>query len=110
MIATTQRGLLVTRFWGVHGDSGLTRDGLWLIENGKISKAVKNFRYVESPIVALNQVDQLGVPVPVFRPVRKPDVKREGLNLSGPPVFLTPAVVPPLKIRDFSFTAMADAV
>ena len=105
MIATTKRGLLVTRFSNIReldGSSllstGLTRDGLWLIENGKISKAVKNFRFTESPLFMLNSIEQLGVPVPVFRPT-----KREGGQL-------TPAIVPPLKVRDFSFTSMIDAV
>ena len=116
MIATTQRGLLVTRFWGVREldgksllSTGLTRDGLWLIENGKITKPVKNFRFTESPVFLLNQVEQLGVPVPVFRPVTEPDPA----PTADDEFFyraLTPAVVPPLKARDFSFTAMADAV
>jgi predicted Zn-dependent protease len=106
MIRTTKRGLLVTRFSNVREidpeslvSRGLTRDGLWLIENGKISKAVKNFRFTESPLFVLNSIEQLGVPVPVFRPVTRPDV-------AG----LTPAIVPPLKARDFSFTSMIDAV
>ena len=98
MIATTKRGLLVTRFWGLDEVdqqsmlcTGLTRDGLWLIEDGKISHPVMNLRFTESPLVAFNQVEQLGVPVPVFSPE-------------------IPAVVPPVKVRDFSFTAVVDAV
>ena len=107
MISSTQRGLLVTRFSGVSlVDSqsllhtGLTRDGLWLIENGKITKAVKNFRFTESPMFALNQVEQLGQAVPVFRPALANGIAFE----------LTPAIVPAIKIRDFSFTSMVDAV
>lgn len=106
MIRTTRRGLLVTRFFNIStldGTSllatGLTRDGLWLIENGKISKAVKNFRFTESPLFVLNSIEQLGVPVPVFRPVKSPYTAR-----------LTPAIVPPLKARDFSFTSTIDAI
>jgi predicted Zn-dependent protease len=98
MIRTTARGLLVTRFWNVtplDGASvlltGLTRDGVWLIEHGKITHAVKNFRFTESPLFALNSLEQLGEPVPVFSPN-------------------SPAVVPPLKVRDFSFTSLVDAV
>ena len=98
MIATTKRGLLVTRFWDVDVIDicsvlcrGLTRDGLWLIENGKISKAVKNLQFTESPMIAFNNIEQVGVPVPVFSPEY-------------------PAVVPPIKVRDFSFTALFDAV
>lgn len=106
MIQTTKRGLLVTRFWGTrlldNGSvlaTGLTRDGVWLIENGKITKAVKNFRFTESPLFVLNSLDALGPAVPVFRPVASPyDVQ------------LTPAIVPPLKARDFSLTSLVDAV
>jgi predicted Zn-dependent protease len=106
MIATTQRGLLVTRLSNITIldetsllTTGVTRDGLWLIENGKIAKAVKNMRITESPLFVLNNVEQLGEPVPVFRPVRNPfDVD------------LTPALVPPLKVHDFSFTSTIDAI
>ncbi|MBX6332536.1 MAG: TldD/PmbA family protein, partial [Gemmatimonadaceae bacterium] len=108
MIATTKRGLLVTRFSNIRTlddrsllATGLTRDGLWLIENGKISKAVKNFRFTESPLFVLNAIEQLGQPVPVFRPVKDP------YEQSRP---LTPAIVPPLKARDFSFTSTIDAI
>jgi predicted Zn-dependent protease len=78
--------------------TGLTRDGVWLVENGKITKSVKNFRFTESPLFMLNSIEQLGVPAPVFRPT-----KSEGGEL-------TPAVVPPLKVRDFSFTSTIDAI
>ena len=105
MIRTTRRGLLVTRLSNLRLldgvsmlSTGLTRDGLWLVENGKISKAVKNFRFTESPLFMLNSIEQLGVPAPVFRPT-----KNEGGEL-------TPAVVPPLKVRDFSFTSTIDAI
>jgi predicted Zn-dependent protease len=98
MIATTARGLLATRFWGVtllNGASvlctGTTRDGLWLIERGKITHAVRNLRFTESPLFVLNQVEQIGAAVPIFSPEN-------------------PAVVPPMKVRDFSFTALEDAV
>jgi predicted Zn-dependent protease len=98
MIATTKRGILVTRFFGLLEldrrsmlRTGLTRDGLWLIENGTISRAIKNFRFTESPLFVFNNVETLGVPVPVFSPG-------------------TPAIVPPVKARDFSFTSLVDAV
>jgi predicted Zn-dependent protease len=102
MIETTKRGLIVTRFYDFRPIdqlsvlcTGVTRDGLWLVENGKITKAVKNMRVTESPMFVFNQVEQLGTPVPVFRPSN---------------IGLTPAVVPPIKARDFSFTSMVDAV
>jgi predicted Zn-dependent protease len=98
MIATTKRGFRVTRFSNVGVldpnsllCSGYTRDGLWLIENGKISKPVKNFRFTESPLFMLNNVDALGVPQRVFHPS-------------------APAIVPPIKARDFSFTSLSEAI
>jgi predicted Zn-dependent protease len=97
MIASTQRGLIVTRFHDIEivdrGTllcSGTTRDGVWVIERGKITKPAKNFRFTESPMFAFNNVEELGAPVRVLAPF--------------------PTVVPPMKIRDFSFTSMADAV
>jgi len=108
MISTTTRGLLVSHFSNVRVldetsllSTGLTRDGLWLIEHGKISKAVKNLRFTESPLFALNSVEQLGEPVPVFRPAKDP------YEIEQP---LTPAIVPPIKARDFSFTSTIDAI
>ncbi|HEX7120596.1 MAG TPA: metallopeptidase TldD-related protein [Longimicrobiales bacterium] len=105
MIRTTQRGLLVTRFSNLDLldeesllSTGLTRDGLWLIENGKITKAVKNFRFTESPLFALNNIDQLGEPVRTLH---------ASTSEWGE---LQPAIVPPLKIRDFSFTSTIDAI
>jgi predicted Zn-dependent protease len=105
MIASTERGLLVTRFTHMQTldqvsqlQRGFTRDGLWLIEKGKISKAVKNMVFTESILAALNSVEFLGVPQRVYRPSNG--------RLTVP----EPVIVPPLKIRDFSFTALADAV
>ena len=107
MIRTTRRGLLVTRFSDAHVlDSGtllmtgFTRDGLWLIENGAVTKAVKNFRFTESPLFVLNSIEALGEPVPVFNPVDDPYAG------SG----IVPAMVPSIKARDFSFTSLVDAV
>jgi predicted Zn-dependent protease len=106
MISTTKRGLLVTRFWNLRVMdissllmTGVTRDGLWLIENGKITRAVKNMRVTESPLFVLNNVEQLGTPVPVFRPAANPFESQ-----------LTPAIVPPIKANDFSFTSTIDAI
>ncbi|HWZ59075.1 MAG TPA: metallopeptidase TldD-related protein [Gemmatimonadaceae bacterium] len=98
MIATTKRALLVTRFSGIHEIdyqsvlcTGTTRDGLWLVENGKIVKPVKNLRFTESPLFAFNNVEMLGKPERVYHP-------------NGP------IVAPPTRVRDFSFTSLADAV
>jgi predicted Zn-dependent protease len=98
MIAKTERGVLVTRLSGVQSVGGVsllitgyTRDGTWLIEHGKIAKAIKNFRITESPLFALNNVEDVGTPVRVFQPGHA-------------------VMTPPLRVRDFSFTSLADAV
>ena len=98
MIAATARGVLVTRFNNIRVVdfrsmllSGNTRDGLWLIESGKVTKAIKNFRFTESPLYVFNNIESLGVPQRVFRPD-------------------APAVCPALTVRDFSFTGLMDAV
>jgi predicted Zn-dependent protease len=103
LIASTQRGILVTRFWYIRGVdprvllvTGLTRDGTFLIEKGKITSAVKNLRFNESPIFMLNNVEAMGRPV------------RVSASESGSPGVAV--VVPPLKVRDFNFTSLSDAV
>ena len=100
LIAETERGILVTRTWYIRGVdpqtllfTGLTRDGTFFVENGVIRHAVKNLRFNESPIVMLNNIDALG------RPVR----------VSNAETFL-PSVVPPMRIRDFTFSSLSDAV
>ena len=107
MIATTKRGLLVTRFDQVQElvgklflYRGYTRDGLWLIENGKISKPVKNFMFVESVLFALNNVEQLGPAQRAFHPP-------SGTYAWENP---RPVIVPSMKVRDFAFTALTDAI
>jgi len=103
MIASTQRGLLLTRFWYIRGVdprtilfTGLTRDGTFLIENGQITHPVKNLRWNETPIFMLNNIEMMGEPVRIS---------------SGESAGLTNAVVvPPLKVRDFSFTSISDAI
>ena len=110
MIATTKRGLLVTRFSNLDGPldrrsmicRGYTRDGLWLIENGKISKPVKNMAFTESILFVLNNVEQLGVPQRIFHPAEEWRME----YLFNP----QPIIVPALKIKDFSFTALTDAI
>lgn len=108
MISTTTRGLLVSHFSDIRVldevsllCTGLTRDGLWLVEHGKITKSVKNLRFTESPLFAFNSIEQMGEPVPVFRPTKDPYEQQTPL---------TPAIVPPIKSRDFSFTSSIDAI
>ena len=100
MIKSTQRGVLVTRLWYLREVdprtilyTGLTRDGTFLIENGKISKAVKNFRFNDSPLFMLNNVEAIG-----------PAVRLAGTEGGGA------VVVPPIKVKDFNFTSLSDAV
>ncbi|MDQ6736246.1 MAG: TldD/PmbA family protein [Gemmatimonadota bacterium] len=103
MIASTERGVLVTRFWYIRPVdartilyTGLTRDGTFLIENGKVTHAIKNFRYNESPVFMLNNVDAFGAPVRV-----------SASEDSSPGAAV---IMPPLKIHDFNFTSLSDAV
>jgi predicted Zn-dependent protease len=100
MIAATPRGILVTRLWYLRQVdprtvlyTGLTRDGTFLIENGKITKAVKNLRFNESPLFMLNNLEMLGRPERVA-----------GTEAGGNVVF------PTLKVKDFNFTSLSDAV
>ena len=100
MIKSTQRGILVTRLWYLRQVdprtilfTGLTRDGTFLVENGKISKAIKNFRFNESPLFLLNNLEAIG-----------PSVRIGGTEQGGP------IVMPPIKAKDFNFTSLSDAV
>lgn len=103
MIASTQRGLLVTRFWYIRGVdprtilfTGLTRDGTFLIENGRITRPVKNLRYNESPIFMLNNLLAMGRP------------ERVSASEAGGPG--QAIMVPAMKVRDFNFTSTSDAI
>jgi predicted Zn-dependent protease len=103
MIASTERGLLLTRLWYIRGVdprtilfTGLTRDGTFLIENGRVTSPVKNMRWNESPIFMLNNIEMMGAPVRVS--------PSESSGLASA------TVVPPLKVRDFNFTSLSDAV
>jgi predicted Zn-dependent protease len=98
MVAKTERGILVTRTWYIRAVdpqtqlyTGLTRDGTFYIENGKIKYPVKNFRFNESPVIAFNNLEELG------RPQR--------VSLFG-----FSAMLPPVKAREFTFTSLSDAV
>lgn len=112
MIASTNRGLLITRFSNPHLvdrrsvlSTGVTRDGLWLIEEGKITKSVRNFRFTESPLFALNNLEEIGQAERVFHPFATPALA--GL---APHLALSQVIVPPIKVRDFSFTSTIDAI
>lgn len=104
LIKTVERGLLVTRFWYIRGVdqrtllyTGITRDGVFLIERGAVTRAVNNFRFNESPIAMLNNVVAIGRPERVSA--------SESGDVGGAAV-----VVPPLVVRDFTFTSVSEAV
>jgi predicted Zn-dependent protease len=93
MIASTERGVLVTRLWYIREVdpyekmvTGMTRDGTFLVENGKLKQGVRNFRFNQSLIHMLSNVEAMSVP----------------LRSCGEELF--DMVVPAMKIRDFNFT------
>ncbi len=100
LIKGTEKGILVTRLWYIRTVdpqslllTGLTRDGTFYIENGEIKFPVKNFRFNESPIIMLNNLDEIG------------KTERTVSAESNQNYLL-----PPLKVRDFTFTSLSDAV
>ena len=100
LIKSTDKGILVTRLWYIRPVdpqtlllTGLTRDGTFYIENGAIKFPVKNFRFNESPVIMLNNLEALGI--------TERTVSGES-NASY--------LIPPMKIRDFTFSSLSDAV
>jgi predicted Zn-dependent protease len=100
LIKSTKRGILVSRLWYIRMVdpqtlllTGLTRDGTFYIENGVIKHPIKNFRFNESPVIMLNNVEALG------KPERTISVESYRSYL-----------IPPMKLRDFTFTSLSDAV
>jgi predicted Zn-dependent protease len=95
LIAGTERGILVTHFFYIRSLdqrtvllTGLTRDGTFLIEKGKITRSLKNFRWNESPLFMINKLDELG---------------RAERTSAG-------IVMPSMRVKDFTFTSLSDAV
>jgi len=93
MVASTERGVLVTRLWYIREVepfekmlTGMTRDGTFLIENGRVQGGVRNFRFNESLIHMLSNVESTSIPV----------------RAAGEESF--EMVVPAMKVRDFNFT------
>jgi len=100
LIANTKKGVLVTRTWYIRLVdpqsvllTGLTRDGTFYIENGKIKHPIKNFRFNESPVTMLNNIEEIG----------KPEI------IAGDEVQYS-MMIPAMKVRDFNFTSLSDAV
>jgi predicted Zn-dependent protease len=97
----------VTRFWYVRSVNpqtvqltGLTRDGLFLIENGKITSPVVNLRFNESPVRMLQNTVAMG------KPVRVPTAG-QSWNLDR---FREGMIVPPIVATEFPFTSVSDAI
>ncbi|MGH9602474.1 MAG: metallopeptidase TldD-related protein, partial [Terriglobales bacterium] len=93
MVAGTERGILVTRLWYIREVdqyekilTGMTRDGTFLIENGKVKHGVRNFRFNQSLVHMLSSVEAMSAP----------------MRTSGEESF--DMVVPAMKVRDFNFT------
>lgn len=100
LIKGTKKGILVTKLWYIRPVdpqtlllTGLTRDGTFYIENGEIKHPIKNFRFNESPIIMLNNLEELG------------KVERTVSTESN-----NNYLIPAMKIRDFTFTSLSDAV
>jgi predicted Zn-dependent protease len=100
MIKSTKKGILVTKLWYIRPVdpqtlllTGLTRDGTFYIENGKIKHPIKNLRFNESPIIMLNNLETLGIPERV-------------VSTESDQNYL----IPPMKIREFTFSSLSDAV
>jgi PmbA protein len=93
MVASTERGILVTRLWYIREVdpyekivTGMTRDGTFLIENGKVQCGLRNFRFNQSLIAMLSNVEAMGVPVRACG--------EESFDM----------VVPAMKVKEFNFT------
>lgn len=100
LIKGTTRGILVTRLWYLREVdprtilyTGLTRDGTFLVENGKITKSLRNFRFNESPLFMLNNIEALG------------KAERLAGTEQGGDV-----VMPSMRVKDFNFTSLSEAV
>jgi predicted Zn-dependent protease len=102
MIANTERGLLLTSLWYIREVdpqtlllTGLTRDGVYLVENGTVQGAVNNFRFNESPVALLGRITQIGRTVPTL--------PREWSD------YFTRAAMPPVRVPDFNMSTVSQA-
>jgi len=93
MVASTERGVWVTRLWYIREVdpyekilTGMTRDGTFYVENGKLQHGILNFRFNQSLVELLSKVEALSIPV----------------RASGEESF--DMVVPAMKVKDFNFT------
>ena len=94
LISNTDRAVLITRFWYIRFVdpqslllTGLTRDGTFWVENGRIQHAIKNFRFNESPMAVLNKITDMS----------------ESVHVGG-------SMVPAIRASEFTFSSLSDAV
>jgi predicted Zn-dependent protease len=103
LVASTKRALLVTCLWYIREVdpqtlllTGLTRDGVFLVEDGEVVGAVNNFRFNESPVDLLTRVTEIGATVPAL--------PREWSD------YFTRAAMPPLRVADFNMSSVSQAM
>jgi predicted Zn-dependent protease len=101
LIASSEYAVLVTRFWYIRTVdpktmllTGLTRDGVFEIKDGKITRPVKNFRFNESPMNILKNISELGAAE-----------KAVGSETDDFPIH-----VPAMKVDNFNFSSLSDAI
>jgi len=102
LISRTGRGLLLTCLWYIREVdpqtlllTGLTRDGVYLVENGEVTGAVNNFRFNESPVAMLERITEAGATVPAL--------PREWSD------YFTRAAMPPLRVGSFNMSSVSQA-
>jgi predicted Zn-dependent protease len=102
MVAETSRGLLLTCLWYIREVdpqtlllTGLTRDGIYLVENGEVAGAVNNFRFNESPVGMLSRLTEVGI--------TGPTLPREWGD------YFTRCAMPPLRIEGFNMSSVSQA-
>jgi len=102
LVAGTRRGLLVTCLWYIREVdpqtlllTGLTRDGVYLVENGEVAGAVNNFRFNESPVALLGRLAEVGATVPVL-----PREFGGGFSRTA---------MPPARFEDFNMSSVSQA-
>ena len=102
MVSRTSRGLLLTCLWYIREVdpqtlllTGLTRDGVYLVENGEVTGAVNNFRFNESPVAMLSRITEAGATVPTL--------PREWSD------YFTRAAMPPVRVEGFNMSSVSQA-
>jgi predicted Zn-dependent protease len=102
MVAATEHGLLLTCLWYIREVdprtlllTGLTRDGVYLVEHGEVTGAVNNFRFNESPVDLLGRIVEAGA--------TQRTLPREWSD------YFTRAAMPPLRVPDFHMSSVSQA-